>query len=123
MVREGLTKKVAFKQRLEGGISRGESSVGPLHSLTLPVSRSRPWKMCIGSAGGAAPAQAGGGMKFFSDHVVDTTAELDRIKSRNLKNNVLQLPLCEKTISVNIQRNPKEGLLCASSQASCCHVI
>ncbi|OWK02722.1 hypothetical protein Celaphus_00010297, partial [Cervus elaphus hippelaphus] len=90
---------------------------------SVKVQEKSAWKMCIGSAGGAAPAPAGGGMKFFSDHVVDTTAELDRIKSRNLKNNVLQLPLCEKTISVNIQRNPKEGLLCASSQASCCHVI
>uniref|UniRef100_A0A8B9XXK0 Uncharacterized protein n=1 Tax=Bos mutus grunniens TaxID=30521 RepID=A0A8B9XXK0_BOSMU len=90
---------------------------------SVKVQEKSAWKMCIGSAGGAASAPAGGGMKFFSDHVVDTTAELDRIKSRNLKNNVLQLPLCEKTISVNIQRNPKEGLLCASSQASCCHVI
>ncbi|XP_063055747.1 SNF-related serine/threonine-protein kinase [Engraulis encrasicolus] len=41
----------------------------------------------------------------------------------NLKNNVLQLPLCEKTISVNIQRSPRDGLLCTSAPASCCQVI
>uniref|UniRef100_A0A8D0MPU5 SNF-related serine/threonine-protein kinase n=1 Tax=Sus scrofa TaxID=9823 RepID=A0A8D0MPU5_PIG len=90
---------------------------------SVKVQEKSTWKMCISSAGSAAPVPAMGGMKFFSDHVADTAADLDRIKSKNLKNNVLQLPLCEKTISVNIQRNPKEGLLCASSQASCCHVI
>ncbi|XP_059965763.1 SNF-related serine/threonine-protein kinase isoform X2 [Mesoplodon densirostris] len=96
---------------------------GSLSFSSVKVQEKSAWKMCIGSAGGAAPAPAVGAMKFFSDHVANTTVELDRIKSKNLKNNVLQLPLCEKTISVNIQRNPKEGLLCASSQASCCHVI
>ncbi|KAG7222050.1 hypothetical protein INR49_016810, partial [Caranx melampygus] len=39
-----------------------------------------------------------------------------------LKNGMLQLPLCEKTISVNIQRGrgSREGLLCTSTPASCC---
>ncbi|XP_068179453.1 SNF-related serine/threonine-protein kinase [Antennarius striatus] len=42
-----------------------------------------------------------------------------------LKNGVLQLPLCEKTISVNIQRGggARDGLLCTSAPASCCQVI
>lgn len=42
-----------------------------------------------------------------------------------LKNGVLQLPLCEKTISVNIQRGggSRDGLLCSSAPASCCQVI
>ncbi|KAF3691485.1 SNF-related serine/threonine-protein kinase [Channa argus] len=42
-----------------------------------------------------------------------------------LKNGVLQLPLCEKTISVNIQRGrgSGDGLLCTSAPASCCQVI
>ncbi|XP_028281902.1 SNF-related serine/threonine-protein kinase isoform X2 [Parambassis ranga] len=42
-----------------------------------------------------------------------------------LKNSVLQLPLCEKTISVNIQRGAgsRDGLLCTSAPASCCQVI
>uniref|UniRef100_A0A5F8AFR8 SNF-related serine/threonine-protein kinase n=3 Tax=Cercopithecinae TaxID=9528 RepID=A0A5F8AFR8_MACMU len=90
---------------------------------SVKVQEKSTWKMCISSTGNAGQAPAVGGIKFFSDHMADTTTELERIKSKNLKNNVLQLPLCEKTISVNIQRNPKEGLLCASSPASCCHVI
>uniref|UniRef100_A0A672HFI4 Uncharacterized protein n=1 Tax=Salarias fasciatus TaxID=181472 RepID=A0A672HFI4_SALFA len=42
-----------------------------------------------------------------------------------LKNGVLQLPLCEKTISVNIQRGggARDGLLCTAAPASCCQVI
>ncbi|XP_039333403.1 SNF-related serine/threonine-protein kinase [Saimiri boliviensis] len=90
---------------------------------SVKVQEKSTWKMCISSTGNAGQAPAVGSIKFFSDHMADTTTELERIKSKNLKNNVLQLPLCEKTISVNIQRNPKEGLLCASSPASCCHVI
>ncbi|NXI53445.1 SNRK kinase, partial [Chloroceryle aenea] len=81
--------------------------IDPQNSLSfssVKVQEKSTWKMCISSSG-------------------NTAKELERIKNRNLKNNVLQLPLCEKTISVNIQRNPKEGLLCTSSQTSCCHVI
>nr|XP_008522694.1 PREDICTED: SNF-related serine/threonine-protein kinase [Equus przewalskii] len=104
--------------------SPSESSAGGGMSFSsVKVQEKSTWKMCITSTGNAGPGPAAGSLKFFSDHVADTTAELERIRSKNLKNNVLQLPLCEKTISVNIQRNPKEGLLCASSQASCCHVI
>ncbi|NXO92579.1 SNRK kinase, partial [Certhia brachydactyla] len=80
--------------------------IDPQNSLSfssVKVQEKSTWKMCISSSG-------------------NTTNELERLKNRNLKNNVLQLPLCEK-ISVNIQRNPKEGLLCTSSQTSCCHVI
>ncbi|XP_070247719.1 SNF-related serine/threonine-protein kinase isoform X2 [Myotis yumanensis] len=98
----------------------------PQHGLSfssVKVQEKSTWKMCISSAGNLGQAPVVGSLKFFSDHVADSTTELERIQSRNLKNNVLQLPLCEKTISVNIQRNPKEGLLCASSQATCCHVI
>lgn len=42
---------------------------------------------------------------------------------RTLKNGVLQIPLCEKTISVNIQRGSRDSLLCTSAPASCCQVI
>ncbi|NXQ72673.1 SNRK kinase, partial [Quiscalus mexicanus] len=80
--------------------------IDPQNNLSfssVKVQEKSTWKMCISSGG-------------------NTTNELERLKNRNLKNNVLQLPLCEK-ISVNIQRNPKEGLLCTSSQTSCCHVI
>ncbi|XP_006030331.1 SNF-related serine/threonine-protein kinase [Alligator sinensis] len=90
---------------------------------SVKVQEKSTWKMCISSTGSANQATALGSIKFFSDQMSDTENELERIKNRNLKNNVLQLPLCEKTISVNIQRNPKEGLLCTSGQTSCCHVI
>ncbi|KAF1415451.1 SNF-related serine/threonine-protein kinase, partial [Spheniscus humboldti] len=90
---------------------------------SVKVQEKSTWKMCISSSGSANQASSLGNLKFFSDQMSDTANELEWIKNRNLKNNVLQLPLCEKTISVNIQRNPKEGLLCTSSQTSCCHVI
>ncbi|NXO82151.1 SNRK kinase, partial [Sitta europaea] len=80
--------------------------IDPQNNLSfssVKVQEKSTWKMCISSSG-------------------NTTNELERLKNRNLKNSVLQLPLCEK-ISVNIQRNPKDGLLCTSSQTSCCHVI
>lgn len=72
---------------------------------SVKVQEKSTWKMCI-SAPGPSPS-----------------ADLDPVRTKKLRNNVLQLPLCEKTISVNIQRSRKEGLLCASSPASCCHVI
>ncbi|KFR13524.1 SNF-related serine/threonine-protein kinase [Opisthocomus hoazin] len=100
--------------------------IDPQNNLSfssVKVQEKSTWKMCISSSGSANQASSLGNLKFFSDQMSDTTNELERIKNRNLKNSVLQLPLCEKTISVNIQRNPKEGLLCTSSQTSCCHVI
>ncbi|NXC97259.1 SNRK kinase, partial [Certhia familiaris] len=99
--------------------------IDPQNSLSfssVKVQEKSTWKMCISSSGSTNQASSLGSLKFFSDQMSDTTNELERLKNRNLKNNVLQLPLCEK-ISVNIQRNPKEGLLCTSSQTSCCHVI
>ncbi|XP_068061807.1 SNF-related serine/threonine-protein kinase [Anomalospiza imberbis] len=99
--------------------------IDPQNNLSfssVKVQEKSTWKMCISSSGSANQASSLGSLKFFSDQMSDTTNELERLKNRNLKNNVLQLPLCEK-ITVNIQRNPKEGLLCTSSQTSCCHVI
>ncbi|NWI42559.1 SNRK kinase, partial [Picathartes gymnocephalus] len=99
--------------------------IDPQNNLSfssVKVQEKSTWKMCISSSGSTNQASSLGSLKFFSDQMSDTTNELERLKNRNLKNNVLQLPLCEK-ISVNIQRNPKEGLLCTSSQTSCCHVI
>ncbi|XP_006893119.1 PREDICTED: SNF-related serine/threonine-protein kinase [Elephantulus edwardii] len=109
--------------QLHGGTKYILDPQGGLAFSSVKVQEKSTWKMCISSAGNGGPAPAVGGLKFFSDHIAAPAAELERVKSQNLKNNVLQLPLCEKTISVNIQRSPKEGLLCASSQASCCHVI
>ncbi|XP_071375830.1 SNF-related serine/threonine-protein kinase-like [Centroberyx affinis] len=49
--------------------------------------------------------------------------DLARENHRNLKNRVLQMPLSDKTLSVNIHRSPKEGLLCTPTPHSCCQVI
>ncbi|XP_077347602.1 SNF-related serine/threonine-protein kinase [Lithobates pipiens] len=100
--------------------------IDPQNNLSfssVKVQEKSSWKMCISSNSSASKAAPSSGIKLFSDQMSDTTNELERLKSKNFKNNVLQLPLCEKTISVNIQRNPKEGLLCTASQTSCCHVI
>uniref|UniRef100_A0A3Q3BJC5 SNF-related serine/threonine-protein kinase n=1 Tax=Kryptolebias marmoratus TaxID=37003 RepID=A0A3Q3BJC5_KRYMA len=56
------------------------------------------WRMCMGGS----------------------TGSLDKV---NMKNHALQMPLNEKTLSVNIHRGPKEGLLCTPSPHSCCQVI
>lgn len=49
--------------------------------------------------------------------------DLARETHRNMKNRVLQMPLNDKTLSVNIHRSPKEGLLCTPTPHSCCQVI
>ncbi|XP_064410979.1 SNF-related serine/threonine-protein kinase isoform X2 [Latimeria chalumnae] len=102
--------------------------IDPQNSLSfssVKVQEKSTWKMCISSNGSIDKVSSAGSKKSFSDQTVDTMNELELIKENNmnLKNNVLQLPHYEKTISVNIQRNPKEGLLCTSSQTSCCQVI
>uniref|UniRef100_A0A2D4L9B4 Uncharacterized protein n=1 Tax=Micrurus spixii TaxID=129469 RepID=A0A2D4L9B4_9SAUR len=89
---------------------------------SVKVQEKSTWKMCI-SSGNVNPVSSLSSIKLFSDQMSDAANELEQIKNKNLKNNVLQLPLCEKTISVNIQRNPKEGLLCSSGQTTCCHVV
>ncbi|MBN3305534.1 SNRK kinase, partial [Amia calva] len=118
-----------------GGV--GKYIIDPQNNLTfssVKVQEKSSWKMCIGSNGSLDKAplplstalSSGLGLpKAFPDPTAATLNELDLAKENNmnLKNNVLQLPLCEKTISVNIQRNAKEGLLCTSSQTSCCQVI
>ncbi|XP_055457529.1 SNF-related serine/threonine-protein kinase [Psammomys obesus] len=70
---------------------------------SVKVQEKSAWKMCISAPGPAA--------------------EPAPLRTGKLRAGVLQLPLCEKTISVNIQRSRKDGLLCAPGPASCCHVI
>ncbi|XP_043544639.1 SNF-related serine/threonine-protein kinase isoform X2 [Chiloscyllium plagiosum] len=92
---------------------------------TICIHEKSTWKMCISSSNIMERASPSCNRKFYSNQMADLLNELEMSKENNmnLKNNVLQLPLCEKTISVNIQRNPKDGLLCSSSQTSCCQVI
>ncbi|XP_024296922.1 SNF-related serine/threonine-protein kinase [Oncorhynchus tshawytscha] len=120
-----------------GGGVRG----GSLDHQDQPV-----WRMCMGGStgsldkvsllGGPSP----GGTHHLQHHPLDHFAdpqfeapssgtlrlsELDlaREHHQNLKNRVLQMPLSDKTMSVNIHRSPKEGLLCPPSPHSCCQVI
>ncbi|MBN3278642.1 SNRK kinase, partial [Polyodon spathula] len=119
------------------GLGASKYIIDPQNNLTFPsvkVQEKSTWKMCIGSNGSLnktfSPTTTAlcvglGGPKSYHDQTTATLNELELAKENNmnLKNNILQLPLCEKTISVNIQRNPKDGLLCTSSQTSCCQVI
>ncbi|XP_041844596.1 SNF-related serine/threonine-protein kinase [Melanotaenia boesemani] len=123
-----------------GSRGRGKFIVDP-HSVK--IQEKSAWRMCIGSTGsldtitlpnptvslphshpvqhhhcktelrGPPCLQAGAANR-------DTCSNLS-----TLKNGVLQLPLCEKTISVNIQRGggSRDGLLGISAPASCCQVI
>ncbi|KAK0143983.1 SNF-related serine/threonine-protein kinase [Merluccius polli] len=90
------------------------------------------WKLCVGSNGSldtitlptAVPPPP------RATHAQRKTAAAGgggtRDRHHGLKNGVLQLPLCEKTISVNIQRGAgsRDGLLCtAVAPPSCCQVI
>lgn len=122
-----------FQHRSSGGAGGGGGRfiLDPQSLSSVKVQEKSSWKMCIGSNGSldkvTNPAlnASVGATESYSDQTAVMLNELGLVKENNLnlKNNVLQLPLCEKTISVNIQRSPRDGLLCASAQASCCQVI
>ncbi|XP_016149416.1 SNF-related serine/threonine-protein kinase-like [Sinocyclocheilus grahami] len=120
-----------FQHRSSGGGGGGRFILDPQSLSSIKVQEKSSWKMCIGSNNSLDkvinPALNGsvGAMEHYQDQTAVMLNELGLVKENNLnlKNNVLQLPLCEKTISVNIQRSPRDGLLCASAQASCCQVI
>uniref|UniRef100_A0A8C0MQI5 Uncharacterized protein n=1 Tax=Canis lupus familiaris TaxID=9615 RepID=A0A8C0MQI5_CANLF len=87
-------------QKLSGLIGDPSKYIIDLHcSLSFSsfkVHEKSTWKMCISSMGSTGQASSVGGIKYFSDHVAESSAELEQIKSKNLKHNVLQLPLCFK---------------------------
>uniref|UniRef100_A0A9J7ZFL7 SNF-related serine/threonine-protein kinase n=1 Tax=Cyprinus carpio carpio TaxID=630221 RepID=A0A9J7ZFL7_CYPCA len=120
-----------FQHRSSGGCGGGRFILDPQSLSSVKVQEKSSWKMCIGSNNSLDkvmnPALNGGvgAMEHYQDQTAVMLNELGLVNENNLnlKNNVLQLPLCEKTISVNIQRSPRDGLLCASAQASCCQVI
>ncbi|XP_076137223.1 SNF-related serine/threonine-protein kinase [Alosa pseudoharengus] len=117
-----------FQQRSPGG----RFIIDPQSLSSIKVQEKSSWKMCISSSTGSLD-QVGlsstglgvPGPETHADQMSSVLTELGLAKENklNLKNNVLQLPLCEKTISVNIQRSPRDGLLCTSAPASCCQVI
>uniref|UniRef100_A0A3B4AYX5 SNF-related serine/threonine-protein kinase n=1 Tax=Periophthalmus magnuspinnatus TaxID=409849 RepID=A0A3B4AYX5_9GOBI len=105
---------------LKGGGGGGGVSSDP---------QDRPvWRMCMGGSTGSldkvsllgGPSPRGNLCQQRSQ-----LGELDlaRENHRNMKNRVLQMPLSDKTLSVNIHRSPKEGLLCTPTPHSCCQVI
>ncbi|KAK7147825.1 hypothetical protein R3I94_010376 [Phoxinus phoxinus] len=120
-----------FQHRSSGGGGGGRFILDPQSLSSVKIQEKSSWKMCIGSNNSLDkvinPALNGGigAIEHYQDQTAVMLNELGLVKENNLnlKNNVLQLPLCEKTISVNIQRSPRDGLLCASAQASCCQVI
>ncbi|KAK6326988.1 hypothetical protein J4Q44_G00026330 [Coregonus suidteri] len=127
----GVGKFIIDPQNLSNSLSSS------LSAGSVKTQETSSWKMCIGSNGSldleldtiALPTTAVNTPRAYADQTAAAAlselalATKEKNKLNNLKNNVLQLPLCEKTISVNIQRSPREGLLCTSSQASCCQVI
>lgn len=114
-----------LQHRRSGG--GGRFIMDPQSLSSVRVQEKSSWKMCIGSNSSLEKTlNVGGGlMDRYPDQTAAMLNELALAKENNLnlKASVLQLPLCEKTISVNIQRSPRDGLLCTSAQASCCQVI
>nr|XP_046273041.1 SNF-related serine/threonine-protein kinase-like [Scatophagus argus] len=125
-----------------GGGGGGSSGVAGVDTQDRPM-----WRMCMGGStgsldkvsllGGPSPR---GNLYHHQPPLGDALAdpllegpctgtlrlgELDlaRENHRNMKNRVLQMPLSDKTLSVNIHRSPKEGLLCTPTPHSCCQVI
>lgn len=116
-----------LQHRRSGGGGGGRFIMDPQSLSSVRVQEKSSWKMCIGSNSNLEKTLNVGGRLTdrYPDQAAAVLNELALAKENNLnlKANVLQLPLCEKTISVNIQRSPRDGLLCTSAQASCCQVI
>ncbi|MEQ2193552.1 hypothetical protein XENOCAPTIV_003312 [Xenoophorus captivus] len=130
-----------------GGVGVDGSGGGGVSSSVGADSQERPmWRMCMGGSTGSLDKVSllGGpspkGNLYHQPPLGDVLAdplldgpcsgtlrlgELDlaRENHRNIKNRALQMPLNEKTMSVNIHRSPKEGLLCTPTPHSCCQVI
>lgn len=126
------------------GVGGGGSGGGVVGGDT----QDRPmWRMCMGGSTGSldkvsllgGPSPRGNLYQHqppLGDALADPLLEgpcsgtlrlgeldLARENHRNMKNRVLQMPLSDKTLSVNIHRSPKEGLLCTPTPHSCCQVI
>lgn len=123
-----------------GGGGGGKFIVDPnsISGGSIKIQEKSAWRMCIGSTGSldtiTLPTTSLPRSHAASHHQRRTATHGPsglaggRDAHSNLsalKNGVLQLPLCEKTISVNIQRGggSRDGLLCTSAPASCCQVI
>lgn len=103
---------------------------------SVRIQEKSSWRMCIGSAGSldaitppsaTAPQQHPRRSVLHGrpGHQGAPPSRDARCNLSTLKNGMLQLPLYEKTISVNIQRGGgvRDGLLCTAAPASCCQVV
>ncbi|KAM9838480.1 SNF-related serine/threonine-protein kinase-like isoform 1-T2 [Aulostomus maculatus] len=130
---------------LTGGGGVGVGSNGG--SVGVDPQERPMWRMCMGGSTGSldkvsllgGPSPRGNAYHHqppLADALADPLLEgscsgtlrlgeldLARENHRNMKNRALQMPLSEKTLSVNIHRSPKEGLLCTPTPHSCCQVI
>uniref|UniRef100_A0A8C2FH02 Uncharacterized protein n=1 Tax=Cyprinus carpio TaxID=7962 RepID=A0A8C2FH02_CYPCA len=92
-----------FQHRSSGGGGGGRFILDPQSLSSVKVQEKSSWKMCIGSNNSLDkvinPALNGsvGTMEHYQDQTSVMLNELGLVKenSLNLKNNVLQLPLCE----------------------------
>ncbi|KAM9851441.1 SNF-related serine/threonine-protein kinase [Aulostomus maculatus] len=120
-----------------GGGGGDKFIIGPSHLTggSVKIQQKSSWRMCIGSTVSldtiTLPTTAALPRSHVAQHHPRAVlhgppgARDPHGNLSALKNGVLQLPLCEKTISVNIQRGggSRDGLLCSSAPASCCQVV
>uniref|UniRef100_A0A3Q2W3G9 non-specific serine/threonine protein kinase n=1 Tax=Haplochromis burtoni TaxID=8153 RepID=A0A3Q2W3G9_HAPBU len=137
-----LSSQLQHHHAGRGGRGGGGKFIIDPHSLSggsVKIQEKSTWRMCIGSTGSldtiTLPTTTITGLPRThapQHHHNRKTVPHSGPGGRNthgnlstLKNSVIQLPLCEKTISVNIQRGggSRDGLLCTSAPASCCQVI
>ncbi|KAJ8354197.1 hypothetical protein SKAU_G00217640 [Synaphobranchus kaupii] len=107
-------------QHLSGtaGAHAGRFFLDPQGFSSIRVQESSG-RMCAGSCGSLD-------MPLPGPHMGATLKALDLAQEStafNLKHSILRLPLCDRTISVNIQRNPQDRLLYAPAPPTCCQVI
>uniref|UniRef100_A0A3P9JLI0 SNF-related serine/threonine-protein kinase n=1 Tax=Oryzias latipes TaxID=8090 RepID=A0A3P9JLI0_ORYLA len=128
-----------------GGGGGGGSGGGSTGVVGDPQDRPM-WRMCMGGStgsldkvsllGGPSPRGNLTHQPLLGDTLADPLLEgpcsgslrlreldLARENHRNVKNRGLQIPPNDKSLSVNIHRSPKEGLLCTPAPHSCCQVI
>ncbi|RVE66397.1 hypothetical protein OJAV_G00106830 [Oryzias javanicus] len=130
-----------------GGVVGGGGGSGGGTSGVVGDPQDRPmWRMCMGGStgsldkvsllGGPSPRGNLTHQPLLGDALADPLGEgpcsaslrlreldLARENHRNVKNRGLQIPANDKSLTVNIHRSPKEGLLCTPTPHSCCQVI
>ncbi|KAM4735946.1 SNF-related serine/threonine-protein kinase [Anableps anableps] len=125
-----LSSQLQQQRSGRGGRAGGGGKV-ILDPRGVKVQEKSAWRICIGSAESldsiALPPAASAPAGLPRAHAVlrlhQQAAPPGSGNMHALKKGVLQLPLCEKSISVNIQRGSRDALLCSAAPASCCQVV